>query len=80
MNNVTLMTPRNTSDLRKVLLTTLKRFDAKEISIAEASAVVKITANVVRSLDADLAAQRLALEHNLPTYKLGELPLVNDEV
>lgn len=70
---------RNTSDLRKLLVDTLADFKSNKLSVADARTVVKLTATVVRSLDVDLAAQRLALEHNLPMHRIGELPLTIEE-
>ena len=43
----------------------------------EALAVAKVAGQITRSLDAELVAQRLAFEHNLPSVGLGELVLTS---
>ena len=67
---------KTTSDLREMLGALLTDFSEGKATVQEALTVTKITAQITRSLDADIAFSKLALEHNLPAPKLGAVSLV----
>ena len=61
-----------------MLIDTINDFRDHKISTTEADTVVKLTAQITRSLDADLSAQRLLLDSNQPVTRIGDTVLVND--